>query len=326
MARELYDVLVIGGCAAGLTAAIYARRKELTVAVISPETGGATALSNWIENYPGSPPMAGLKLMEQFRTSAQQLGTEVVLSRVTAIETGETFTLTLDDRTWRRGRTLIVTSGKIPRRLNVPGENRFFGRGVSTCATCDGPLFKGKVVAVVGGGNAAVEAALELGAIARHVSLIHRRDRFRADEVTVAKLQRTGVERILNSEVIAVMGKPHLTGVRGRHAGGKVTTLPLQGVFLEIGADTDAALLSPVFAHNAQNEIIVDDRQRTSVRGAFAAGDVTNVAFKQTVISAGDGATAALEAHRFLTLPGYQWLPPAGQLLNVPIRPKKGGI
>lgn len=306
MAEPLFDVLIIGGGAAGLTAAVYSRRKELKTAILSPETGGATALSNWVENYPGTAPMPGVELMERFSAAARALATTFFTAKVTAIAPGKTFTVTLSDGTAVSGQALLVAAGKVPRRLGVPGEDKFFGRGVSTCATCDGPLFKGKTVAVVGGGNAALEAALELNEIATKTYLIHRGETFRADEITIAKLAATSIEILRSHVVTEIKGDKFITAVSVRDLAGRVRDLAVGGLFLEIGADTDPAIVAP-FALNAQQEIIVDDRQRTNVPGAFAAGDVTNVAYKQTVISAGDGATAALEAHRFLTSPAYQW-------------------
>lgn len=304
--KQPYDVLIIGGGAAGLSAAIYARRKQLKTAVVSQEIGGATTLSNWIENYPGAKPMPGIQLMEQFQTSARELGTDFITAKVTHITPGEIFTLKLDNETALQGRTVIVAGGKKPRRLNVPGESTFFGRGVSTCATCDAPLYKGKTVAIVGGGNAAVEAALELSEIAKATYLIHRRNEFRADEITVAKLKASPVQLVLESQVTEIIGDQFVRAVRVRDAAGKTREFAVDGIFLEIGADTDPAIVAP-FSQTSDREIITDSRQRTNVPGAFAAGDVSDVAYKQTVISAGAGALAALEAHRYLTYPSYQW-------------------
>ena len=306
MAGKTYDVIIIGAGAAGLTAAIYSMRKQLQSIVVSPETGGATALSNWVENYPGAKAMPGLELMEQFKAQVTALGTPLVATKVKGITPGATFRVALENGETISGRALIITAGKVPRRLNVPGENKFFRRGVSTCATCDGPLFKGKPIAIVGGGNAAVEAALELAEIAKTVYLIHRRDTFRADEITVAKLKASAVQLVPNSEVTAVHGEQFVNGVTVRDQAGATRELAVNGLFLEIGSDTDPALVA-LFATNDAHEILVDARQRTNIPGAFAAGDVTDVAYKQTVISAGDGALAALEAHRFLTVPGYRW-------------------
>lgn len=306
MAEHPYDVLIIGAGAAGLTAAIYTCRKQLKTAILSPETGGATALSSLVENYPGVRPMPGLELMEQFKTAALALGATLISGKVSAVNVRQPFTVQLEDGRSVSGKTLIVAAGKVPRRLGVPGEDEFFGRGVSTCATCDGPLCKGKTVAIAGGGNAAVEAALELNQIAKKTYLIHRRDHFRADEVTVAKLAATTVEILRSHEITEIKGGQFITAITVRDPAGQVRDLPVEGLFLEIGADTNANITAP-FARNGNQEIMVDDRQRTNVPGVFAAGDVTCVAYKQTVISAGDGATAALEAHRFLTLPGYHW-------------------
>lgn len=303
-----FDVAIAGAGAAGLTAAVYTGRKALSTAVISPEVGGQTALSNHIENYPGVNAMPGVELMEQFRAGAVKFGAQIISARLTGFErTGKHFTLRLADGQQMTARALILTHGKVHRKLGVPGEDKFFGRGVSTCATCDGPLFKGKTVAIVGGGNAAVEAALELAVIAKRVYLIHRSAAFRADEISVAKLKTTPVELLLNTQVVEIKGDGFITGAAVRSADGTTRELPLQGIFIEIGWETDQALLDGKFRTNAADEIITDDRQRTSVPGVFAAGDITAVAYKQTVIAAGDGAVAALEAHRYLTSPGYRW-------------------
>ena len=301
-----YDVVIIGGGAAGLAAAIYARRKQLKTAVVSQEIGGATVLSNWVENYPGAKPMPGLQLMDQFQANARELGTEFIAAKVSRITPEKIFTLELDNGTALQGRTVIVAGGKKSRRLNVPGEDTFFGRGVSTCATCDAPLYKGKTVAIVGGGNAAVEAALELSAIAKAAYLIHRRTEFRADEITVEKLKASPVQLVLSAQITEIIGEKFVRAITVRDTTGKTRELSVDGVFLEIGSDTDPAIVAP-FAQTNDREIVVDNRQRTNIPGAFAAGDVTNVPYKQTVISAGAGALAALEAHRYLTSPSYQW-------------------
>lgn len=303
-----YDVAIAGAGAAGLTAAIYTCRKALSTAVISPEVGGQTALSNHIENYPGVDAMPGTELMDKFRAGAVKFGAQIIANRLTGIErTDGHLTLRLADGSSLTARALILTHGKVHRKLGVPGEDKFFGRGVSTCATCDGPLFKGKNVAIVGGGNSAVEAALELNVIAKKVYLIHRSEHFRADEITVAKLKTTPVELLLNTQVVEITGDGLINGVVVRSADGSTRTLEIQGLFTEIGWETDKALLNGRFRVNSADELITDERQRTNVEGVFAAGDITGVPYKQTVIAAGDGATAALEAHRYLTSPGYRW-------------------
>lgn len=251
--------------------------------------------------------MSGIELMEQFKRSALELGAKFLSAKVMAITPGKVFDLTLSTGRRIRGQTLIVAGGRIPRRLQVLGEDKFFGRGVSICATCDGPLYKGKTVAVVGGGNAAVEAALELSSLAKTTYLIHRRDTFRADEISVQKLKVSPVQLLMHHQVVEVKGDDVIRAVVVQElVSGIRREIALHGIFLEIGSDVNAALVTP-FRSNENNEIIVDVRQRTSVPGAFAAGDVTNAAFQQTVIAAGAGATAALEAHRFLTNPDYVW-------------------
>tara|TARA_Y100000310_G_C20645256_1_gene796199 strand:+ start:455 stop:1351 length:897 start_codon:yes stop_codon:yes gene_type:complete len=294
-----YDVLIIGAGAAGLTAAIYTCRKKLKTLVVSIMLGGETTLTTHIENYPGVGKMDGTKLMDKFRDSAEKFGAEIIIGKTTKVEKLEEkhFKITLDNRDTYESKSLILAYGKVPRTLGIEGEDKFMGRGVSTCVTCDAPFYKNRPVAVIGGGNSAVEGALELAELTDEVYLIHRRDSFRADEITVDKLKENKNIRLeLNSQAKEIIGEKNVEGIKTTKKEIKV-----DGVFIEIGYVVDTKMVEHLVDLNKAKEIIKDERGATSCPGIFTAGDVSSSPYKQTVISAGQGATAALECHKFLT-------------------------
>ena len=295
----------MGAGAGGLTAAIYTCRKNLKTAVISVDWGGQTNLTNHIENYPGVDPMPGPTLMQKFKDNAASFGTEFISGKVTKIDKdGDLFKLVLSNDEVYQARAVILASGTVPRELGIPGEGKFLGRGLSTCTTCDAPLFKNKVTAVIGGGNAAAEGALELAKVgAKHVYLVHRRNEFRADEITMDKVkQEKTIEFVTPFEPVEIVGDKFVTAFKIRQAESKEEKdLKVDGVFKEIGFVVDVSSVKHLIKVNKMNEIIIDDRLKTSVPGIFACGDVTTVPYKQTVISAGEGAKAALECYRWLS-------------------------
>lgn len=300
---KVYDTIIVGAGPAGLTAAIFARRREMTTLVISTDTGGQTNLSSLIENYPGVEPMPGHKLMEMFFHQAKKFGAEFVRGRVTKIKKlKDVFKVKISTGDEYTGKTIILAFGKTPRTLEVPGEDKFMGKGISTCATCDSPLFRDKVVAVVGGGNSALDATLLLDKIAKKIYLIHRRDEFRADEILVERAKKSKkIEFVLNSVVTEFKGDNFLKSIIVKN---KVTDeekeIKVDGVFLEIGYVVKSDFIKDLVKLNKYNEIIVDKRCRTSCDGVFAAGDVTDVPFKQTIVAAGEGAKAGLQAYIYL--------------------------
>jgi len=299
-----YDVIIVGAGAAGLTAAIYTCRKNLKTAIVSVDVGGQTNLTNHIENYPGVDPLPGPTLMAKFLANAKSFGAELIMGKVAKVDRkGNEFTVTLAEGATYECRAVIMCSGTVPRELGIPGEAKFLGRGLSTCATCDAPLFKNKITAVIGGGNAAVEGALELAHVgAKQVYLVHRRADFRADEITMEKAKKEKlIEIITPYEPTEIVGDKFVSALKIRDADTKAEkTIELHGVFKEIGHVVDIASINHLVKVNARNEVIIDDKNQTSVPGLFAAGDLTTVPYKQTVISAGEGAKAALSC--------YQWL------------------
>jgi thioredoxin reductase (NADPH) len=300
---KVYDTIIVGAGPAGLTAAIFTCRRRMTTLVISTDVGGQTNLSSKIENYPGVDSMPGYKLMEIFFRQAKGFGTEFVTGRVTKIKrSGKAFKAVLSNGNEYRGRTIILAFGKTPRTLEVPGEDKFMGKGIFTCATCDAPLFEDKTVAVIGGGNSALDATLLLDKIAKKIYLIHRRDEFRGDEILVERARKSKkIEFVLNSVVTEFKGDKFLKSIVVKN---KVTNkekeIKVDGVFLEIGYVVKSDFVKDLVKLNEYNEIIVDERCKTSCDGIFAAGDVTNTPFKQTIVAAGEGAKAGLQAYIYL--------------------------
>lgn len=296
-----YDVIIVGAGAAGLSAALYATRRKLSTLVLSRDLGGQTSTTMDIENYPGVDFATGPDLMNQFADQAKKFGAEIKLEGVTEIkQTNSGFELTGDTGEIYHARSIILAFGKSHRHLDVPGEREFMNKGVVYCATCDAPLFEGKVVAVVGGGNASLDATLLLTKIASKIYLIHRRDEFRAEGVLVDKVKADSkVELVLNSSVKEIKGNQFVNAVVVDTPNGE-QELAVEGVFVEIGQQVFTDFVKELVALNSVGEIVVDNFNQTSRPGIFAAGDVTTVPFKQTVISAGEGAKAALAAYNYL--------------------------
>jgi len=299
----MYDVVIVGAGSAGLTAAIYAGRKKLkTLLVTGPNVGGETNTTNDIQNYPGYEG-PGPELMKKFLASAKKWGAELSEQKVLKITKPKDFVLELDNKQTIESKTVILCYGRERRKLNIPGEDKFFGRGLSTCTTCDAPLFPNKETAVIGGGNSALEGVLELSRIAKKVYLVHRRDQFRADEVTVEKARKDSKIEFIQSNIpVEIKGDKFVSALVVEDVKTKSRKeLPVQGVFSEIGWETSTKMVEGLVDTNAMGEIIVDLLCKTKTPGLFACGDLTTVPHKQTVISAGMGAVATLEAYRYVS-------------------------
>ena len=241
--------------------------------------------------------------MSKFRSQAEKFGAELITKKVTKIEKKkDLFQIETSDKEIYSSKAVILGSGKTARRLDIPGEDKFFGKGVSTCATCDAPFFHDKNVSVVGGGNSALEAAELLGKIAKKVYLTHRREDFRADEITVEKVKKLkNVEILTNNIPLEIKGDKFVKSLTIEENKTKEKKeLAVDGVFVEIGYELDTDWIKHLVKRNKLNEIIIDDRCRTSQPGFFAAGDVSTVPYKQTVISAGEGAKAGLESYKYI--------------------------
>ncbi len=299
----MHDLIIIGGGPAGLTAAIYAARRAIKTLVLAKEFGGQAVYASKVENFPGFDMISGYELMEKMKAQAEQLGAEVKNVETTEIKKeNDIFSVRDKDGNVYGGKSLILSFGAVPRKLGLPNEDKFKGNGISYCATCDAPFFKNKNVAVVGGGNAALDAALLLAKFAKQVYLIHRRGEFKAEEVRVddaKKLQN--VEIILNSEVKEIKGENNITGIKIEKGDkGEARDLEINGIFVEIGHIVESDFVSKMVALDPRRQIIINDKNETNVAGLFAAGDATVVPYKQIVIAAGEGAKAALSAYSYI--------------------------
>jgi alkyl hydroperoxide reductase subunit F len=302
----MYDLIIIGGGPAGTAAGIYASRKQLKTLLITKEWGGQSNVSPEIQNWIGTPKLSGAELAEDLKTHLETYAGEIVtiksgqvatkLERVEEADAAH-FAVTTDDGESATARAVLITSGSTRRRLDVPGADAFEHKGLTYCATCDGPLFAGQDVAVIGGGNAGFETAAQLLAYAKSVTLLHRGQQYKADPVTVEKVlgheQMTGIP---HSEPTEVFGEQMVTGLRYvSHATGEEQQLAVTGVFVEIGMIPNTAFVADVVERDEYDRIVIDPwTQQTSTPGVWAAGDCTNIKYHQNNISAGD-AVRALE-------------------------------
>ncbi|MCG2708192.1 MAG: FAD-dependent oxidoreductase [Candidatus Omnitrophica bacterium] len=298
---KIYDLIIIGAGPAGITASVYAARKKLDFLVISLDIGGQTAWSGDIENYTGYQFISGPELTQKFEEHMRKYG--IALKENEEVlgfkKTNEIF-LVKTNKADYQAYSLIIASGKKSRELGVPGEKEFKNHGLTYCATCDGPLFAGKVVAVIGGGNSALDAALQLMKIAKQTYIINNTDRLTGDAVMLQKIQEAGNVTILNNhQVSAVLGDKFVRAIKIKHKD-QEKELAVEGVFVEIGLIPNSGFLKDI-EKNSRNEININLDNQTNIPGIFAAGDVTNVLEKQIIIAAGEGAKAALSAFRYLS-------------------------
>jgi thioredoxin reductase (NADPH) len=300
------DVVIIGAGPAGLTAAIYAARANLAPIVITGTLfGGQLALTTEVENFPGFPEgVLGPELMDLMKRQAERFGAEVRVGEVTEVAlTRYPFRLRLDDELLE-ARALIVATGASPRLLEVPGEHEFFGKGVSTCATCDGFFYRDKTVAVVGGGDSAVEEGTFLTRYASKVYIVHRRDRLRASQILQARAEKNDkIAFIWDTVVDKIVGEEE-RGVAAVHLRNVKTAteedLPVDGVFIAIGHLPNTKLFEGQLKLDEQGYVVTDARMHTNIKGVFVCGDCQDHVYRQAVTAAGTGCMAAIEAEKFL--------------------------
>lgn len=299
-----YDAIIVGGGPAAMSAIIYAARKGLDVALIAKKIGGQIEYTASIDNYLGLPDISGANMSELFRRHMEKYPISEALNEMVArIErTGRGFMVITEDDKEYFAHAVIYCAGMEYRKLGVPGEDRFIGKGIGFCATCDAPLYRGKRVAVVGGGNSAFTSVRDLLNFASEIHLIHRRDEFTADESLVEVVRASGKVVFHTAMIVnSFLGWDELTGIRLESADGTDRyDLPVDGVFLEIGLIPNSGPIIGLIALNEAGEIPVDRDQATSVEGLYAAGDVTDVEEKQISIAVGQGAQAALAAYKYL--------------------------
>ena len=300
---DVYDVAVIGAGPAGLTAAMYAARKNLSTVVIAFDVGGQVGLTREVANYPGIDEITGPDLAQRYHQQAALYGIhELIGERVVGLDLdGRAKVIKLESGRGVRALTVIIATGVQKRRLRIPGERRFTGKGVVYCSTCDGPLFRGRTIAVVGGGNSGLEAAIEMQGMARKIYLVSLVD-WVGDAVLRDKAAAAAdVVPLTYHEPLEILGDDHVTGLVVRDARtGETKTLDVDGVFVEIGLLPNSEFVLDLLDTNRIGEIEVDKHGNTGVRGVFAAGDVTDNRDKQIVVAAGEGARAALAAFEYL--------------------------
>ncbi|MDB5244309.1 MAG: Alkyl hydroperoxide reductase [Parcubacteria group bacterium] len=296
----MYDLMIIGGGPAGVAAAVYAARKQLKTVLIAGEIGGQSTVSEGIENWIGTPKITGIDLGKAFAKHLEAVKSDFVTlaigEYVTSLEkVAGGFKAVTKTGTEFTAKTVLIASGAGRRKLEVPGADKFENKGVTYCASCDGPLFGGMDVAVIGGGNAGFESALQLLAYSKSVTLVHRSSEFKADPVTVEKARAHPNMRILtNTEPTAVLGEQFVTGLTYKDKNtGEETTLPVSGVFVEIGVIPNTDYAKALVDVDQFGRVKVDARnQRTPVDGVWAAGDCTDELYHQNNIAAGDGVKA----------------------------------
>lgn len=302
--KHLYDVAIIGGGPAAMSAAIYTIRKGLDTLVLAKKWGGQLTYTASIENYPGIPDIDGMEMVERFRNHLESYPVAIGLGEnvIKLKKEGKIFVAVTENNREFRSKSIIYCAGMEYRRLGVPNEDRFIGKGIGFCATCDAPLFRDKKVAVVGGGNSAFTAVRDLRYFASEIHLIHRRNKFRADEVLVEEAkQAKNVTFHTPMDVVSFLGADELTGVKLKSVEGKEEmNLDVDGVFLEIGLTTNTKPLEDLIELNNYGEVPVDKNQSTTLEGLFAAGDVTDIKEKQISIAVGHGTLAALTAYKYL--------------------------
>lgn len=299
MEQEIFDTIIIGAGPAGLSAAIYASRKALKTLVLTKDIGGQAALSGDIENYLGFTMITGAELAKKFREELQAFAGEGLILKEGVQVTGyrgveDNFTVHTTEGDFK-GKTIIIATGRTPKMLGIPGERGFLGKGVAVCATCDAPLYKGKDVAVIGGGNSALDAASTLMKLCRFVTIINNTDSLRGDQIMLQNvIHAPNVKIYSNSTVLEITGEQAVTGVKIKDGlTGQDQRINVSGVFVEIGWKPSTEF-DQLTKKNQKGEIIVDEFCKSSVEGVWAVGDSNSLWGEQIIISAGEGAKAAL--------------------------------
>lgn len=299
----IYDTIIIGSGPAGLTAAIFATRREMKTLVIGRELGGQVIWAGEIENYPGFKTIANYDFIEKLKEQTLSCGAELKEAEVNKIEKidDDTFKISTNKEDFLT-KTVIVTIGLSPRRLAVPGEIEFSGKGVSYCANCDGPLYKGKTVAVIGGGNAAFDAAEVLSKIASDVYLLHRSKEFKAFESLVSEVSnRENVKMLSDVKIKEITGVNKVEKIVYTNTDGQDEEILVDGVFIEIGRIASTDLVADFIDRDEKMQLVVNNKMETKTPGIFAAGDVANASeFKQISIATGQATIAALTAYKYL--------------------------
>lgn len=299
-----YDLVIIGGGPAGLTAGLYATRARLnTVLLEKIVPGGQVLVTDWVENYPGFPEgVSGADLVQKMADQAKHFGLQIESEEVLSADlSGEVKELRLNNKTVT-SRAVILTTGASPKKLGIPGEETFFGKGLSSCATCDGPFFRDRVVAAVGGGDTAVQESIFLTKFAKKVYLIHRRDELRATKILRERaLANDKIEFLWDSVLTRLDGLTHVEAITVKNVKtGDTSKLPVNGCFIWIGIQPNAGFLPPEIKRDEYGFIVTNEKMETSAPGVFAAGDVRSTPLRQIATAVGDAAIAAFSAEHYI--------------------------
>lgn len=301
--EKIYDILVIGAGPAGLNGALYGKRKGLNVAILSKNKGGQVISTSLVENYLGISDLEGEDLAKKFLEHVDELDIPIIegYSVVDHFVEGKIHNLILDSGEGYKAKAILIAMGSNPRKLSIPKEDELLGKGVSYCAICDGPFFKDKDVFVAGGGNAAVEAAIDLAKFASSVTLVQR-SVLRADQILIDRLyENPKIKVLLKTRVLEVLGENNVSGIIIEDSeNGERKELKGQGLFIEIGSIPNTMPFDNKLNLNDKGEIIVSEKKETNIKGIYAAGDVTDSLYKQIITSASDGATAALAINEYI--------------------------
>jgi len=305
MSGRIYDVIIIGGGPAGLSAGIYTSRERISTLLLEKGMcGGLPAVTDLIENYPGFPNgIKGMDLVNKFKEQAKRFGTEIVeLKEVKGVKPVDGNIMVKTDKEEYASHALIAASGTIPRKLGIPGEEQYTGKGVSYCATCDGPLFKNKDIVVAGGGNAAAEEALFLTKFARKVILIHRRYELRAAKILQENLRRNKkIELLLNHKLISITGDKTVNSVNVfDNQTKKQTKLEISGVFIYVGFLPNSKFLEGIVELDDKGYVKTDEKMQTLVSGIYAAGDIRSKQVRQIDVACAEGTIAAMSVRDYL--------------------------
>ena len=304
---KVYDLIIIGAGPAGMTAGVYAARKKLKTLIIAKDIGGQASWSSDIENYLGFSMITGPDLVKKFEDHLEEFKDDVELrlsiSGVTKIsKKAKNFSVVMGDGKKEEAKAIIIAGGKVPRDLGVKGEKEFLNKGVAYCAWCDGPLFKGKDVAIIGGGNSALDAALNISKLVKQIFIVNLTPELTGDPVMIDKVKALPHIRIMNDmEVVEIEGERLVEKIRIKSRdGGLQKDLPVSGVFIEVGSLPATEYLDGRVKLNKDNEIVIDEYNSTTQEGIYAAGDITTVVEKQIITAAGEGAKAAIQASIYL--------------------------
>jgi thioredoxin-disulfide reductase len=302
--NNIYDSIIIGASAAGISSAIYLKRRGINFLILAKDIGGEMALSGTVDNYPGIPKTTGLELTKKFKEHLESYGIEVINEEVIKLyKNNDLFVISTNKNNTYYSKTVIIATGSKPKKLNIPGEEEFYHKGVSYCSVCDMPLFKDKVVAIIGGGNSALEAGLMAADICKYAYIINKNPSFKGDKVLIEQLERKeNIKIIYNALTQEIYGDKFVKGIKYLDiVSNTIQDINVDGVFIHIGMKPNSEFIPDSWnVKNTYGEIIINKLCETNVTGLFAGGDVTDIPFKQIGIAVGHGIICALSTVNYL--------------------------